>query len=70
MVRNCSVGAVTSRTGRRVALPLGHVANLVVAVRVQDWIVVVELLLGLLGEESLEFRTKLVAARQIFVAPQ
>src|ERR1700722_10211316 len=71
MVRNCSEGAVTSRTGRR-----GRVHSVIsptsmsARVRGSGRVVVVELLLRLLSQESLELRTKLVAARQLLVAPQ
>jgi hypothetical protein len=70
-----SVSALTRYFPHRakIGLPLGHVANLVVGpVNGLFWrglirVVVVELLLCLLSQETLKLRPKLVAARQVFV---
>lgn len=64
-------GVVTSRTGRRLLLRFRSVISPPLLSRPfgrLSRVVVVALLLRLLGQESLELGTKLVAARKVFVA--
>src|SRR5271169_6563282 len=75
MVRNCSEGAVTSRTGRRlrcrsVISPTSLSGRARGVLENSSRVVVVELFLCLLGQESLKFCAKLVSAGQILVVRQ